>query len=496
MQHKPNTTAQRILTFYVMTTSGTRAITQFRHHRTHGGLLMDEQQLSALKPELDQFLDRFVPLFGAEGNQTHARRFVEGLLHRGERRNAENIAEAMNGGPVRSLQAFITTGSWADRDLLDEMRRSVLEVLADEDAVCNCDETGFPKKGNKSVGVKRQYSGTLGRTDNCQVAVFSNYSSAKGHTFMDRRLFLPEEWADDEDRRKEAGVPAGVIFRTKPELALEMVANAVSEGVPFRWVGGDSVYGNSPSFVQGIRDLGKWYVLDVSSDVYVWTEEPQVISPEQRQKSSRGRQPTQPLVVGKSQPVSEVIAALPATAWRRITVAEGSQGPRIYEYAEIWVWFSEAGVPGPRERLLARRSLGQEPELKYHRANATVEVPLGKLAQVRAARWTIEEDIQSAKGECGLDEYETRGWVGWHHHTALSMLALTFLVLQRVRLGEKRAPDDRPRGASAARPSAGHSRLGRQRNPAMVPMAHGAEPRSGRRSSKATRRRAAAARTK
>ena len=135
--------------------------------------------------------------------------------------------------------------------------------------------------------------------------------------------------------------------------------------------------------------------------------------------------------------MDEVVAALPAEAWRRVPVAEGSQGPRMYEYAEVWVWFSEEGLPGPRERLLVRRSLGQEPELKYHRSNAPAEVPLEKLAQVRATRWTIEEDIQSAKGECGLDEYETRGWVGWHHHTALSMLALAFLVLQKQRLGEK-----------------------------------------------------------
>lgn len=229
----------------------------------------------------------------------HARRFVEGLLHGGERRNSENIAEAMDGGPVRSLQAFITTGSWADQGVLAEIRRCTLNVLADEDAVCNCDETGFPKKGNKSVGVKRQYSGTLGRTDNCQVAVFTNYCSAKGHTFVDRRLFLPEEWADDQDRRSEAGVPAGVIFRTKPELALEMVANAVGERVPFRWVGGDSIYGNSPSFVQGVRDLGKWYVLDTSSEARVWTEEPEVIPAEKRPRPSRGRPHTQPLVVGR-----------------------------------------------------------------------------------------------------------------------------------------------------------------------------------------------------
>jgi SRSO17 transposase len=455
---------------------------------------MDEQQLLALKPELDRFLDRFVPLFGGEGNQGHARRFVEGLLHGGERRNAENIAQAMSGGPVRSLQAFISSGVWQDRELLSEKRRYTLEVLSDEDAVWNSDETGFPKKGTKSVGVKRQYSGTLGRTDNCQVAVFANYSSAKGHTFMDRRLFLPQEWADDSDRRAEAGVPDGVIFRTKPELALEMLADAVTERVPFLWVGGDSIYGSSPTFVQGVRQLGKWYVLDTSSEAHVWTEEPQVIPPEQRPKPSRGRPYTQPLVIGTSQQVVDVIATLPSDAWRRITVAEGSQGPRVYEYAEMWVWFSEEGLPGPRERLLVRRSLGQEPELKYHRSNAPADVPLKKVSEVRATRWTIEEDIQSAKGECGLDEYETRGWVGWHHHTALSMLALTFLVLQRARLGEKRATDDRARGASSPRPPAGRSRVGRGRNPMVVPLGTGAESQGRRRPSQAAPRRAAKAR--
>jgi SRSO17 transposase len=453
---------------------------------------MDEPQLLALKPELDHFLDRFAPLFGRGENQAHARRFVQGLLHGGERRNAENIAQAMSGGPVRSLQAFLTTGAWSDPEVLKAMRRSVLGALSDEDAVWNSDETGFPKKGSKSVGVKRQYSGTLGRTDNCQVAVFANYCSVKGHTFVDRRLFLPEEWAEDRDRRERAGVPPGVIFRTKPQLALEMVAAAAAEGVPFRWVGGDGVYGDSPTFVQGVRLLGKWYVLDSSADARVWTTEPRVIPAEERPRPKRGRPCTQPLVVGEPKRVDEVVAALPATAWRRLTVAEGSQGPRVYEYAEVGAWFSEEGLPGPRERLLVRRSLGQEPELKYHRSNAPAGVALLKLAQVRATRWTIEEDIKSGKGQCGLDEYETRGWSGWHHHTALSMLALAFLVLQRSRLGGKRAGDDRARGAGPAGPPAGGARLGRGRDPQVVGLASGEESPSGGQPSQAAPRRAKA----
>jgi SRSO17 transposase len=455
---------------------------------------MDEQQLLALKPELDCFLEQFASLFGRDENQAHACRFIQGLLYGGERRNAENVAQATKGGPVRTLQAFISTGAWADSEILRLKRALVLKVLADDDAVWNSDETGFPKKGTKSVGVKRQYSGTLGRTDNCQIGVFANYCSVRGHTLMDRRLFLPEEWANDHDRREEAGVPAGVIFRTKPELALGMVANAVAEGVPFGWVGGDSVYGISPTFVQGVRQLGKCYVLDSSAEARVWTSEPQVIPPEKRPKSKLGRPHTQPLVIGESKRVDEVVAAFPANAWQRLTVAEGSQGPLVYEYAQLWVWFSEEGLPGPRERLLVRRSLGQEPELKYHRSNAAADVTLLKLAQVRATRWTIEEDIQSAKGECGLDEYETRGWTGWHHHTTLSMLALAFLVLQRVRVGEKRAANDRARNPRAVDAPARGTKVGRSGNPTMVPVASGTKSPRRRQPSQTPSRRAATTR--
>lgn len=437
---------------------------------------MDEQQLQALKPELDRFLDRYAPLFGHPGNQAHARRFVQGLLRGGDRRNAENIAEALDGGPVRSLQAFVTTGAWNDAELLTALRGQVVGALGDADAVWNSDETGFAKKGTKSVGVKRQYSGTLGRTDNCQVAVFASYCSAKGHTFVDRRLFLPEDWADDADRRAAAGVPEGVIFRTKPALALGMMADAVAAGVPFRWAGGDCVYGDNPTFVQGVRALGKWYVLDISCDTRVWAEPPQVIPADQRPRPPRGRRPTTPLVVGDRQRVDAIAAALPAGAWRRVAVGEGSQGPRVCEYAEVTVWFCEDELPGPAERLLVYRSLGQEPELKYHRSNAPAEASLEKLAQVRGVRWTIEEDIQSCKGECGLDEYETRGWVGWHHHTALSVLALAFLVLRKVQSGGKRGPDDGARGAGAPVPPTGRAHLGHRRDPGVVPVAAGAQP--------------------
>jgi SRSO17 transposase len=412
---------------------------------------MDVQELRRLQPELDLFLERYAPLFGRDEAQGHAHRFVQGLLLGGYRRSVENIAEAIAGGVVRSLQKFIGQAPWRDDEVLEELQRQVTTAFGDPDAALNVDETGFPKKGTKSVGVKRQYAGCLGRTDNCQVGVFVNYRSAAGHTLMDGRLFLPEEWAADYPRRYEAGVPDAVVFRTKPELGVEMVQQAVERGVPFRWVTADSVYGDSPTFVQGVRALGKWYVVDSSADARVWLTEPEVIPAGTK---TRGRTTAKPKAVTKPERVDEVVARLPATAWRRLVVGEGSQGPRLYEYAVLWVWFSEEGLPSGRERLLVRRSLGQQAELKYHRSNAPAEISLEKLAQVRGGHWSVEQSFQAAKGECGLDEYETRGWVGWHHHIALSLLALAFLALQRQRLGEKRAAADGARGSRRARTSA------------------------------------------
>ena len=268
---------------------------------------------------------------------------------------------------------------------------------------------------------------------------------------------MPEEWADDGPRREEAGAPKAVVFRTKPELALGMVRQAVERGPPFRWVTADGVYGDSPTFVRGVRGLGKWYVVDTSADARVWLSEPEAIPA--GTKGPRGRASTRPRAATKPERVDEAAARLPAKAWKRLVVAEGGQGPRIYEYAFLWVRFSEEGPPSGRERLLVRRSLSQEAEVKYHRSNAPAEVPLGKLAGVRGGHWSVERSFEAAKGECGLDEYETRGRVGWRHHTALSLLALWFLGLQR-RLGEKRAADDRAGGKSAAGASAQRASVG------------------------------------
>ena len=429
---------------------------------------MDGNQLRKLKPELNCFMERYLALFGRSENHEHAARFIQGLLGGGERRNVENIAEAVSGGVVRTMQKFVAQASWNDWDVLSELRWHVVEELGDEEAIINVDETGFPKKGMKSVGVKRQYSGTMGRIENCQIGVFANYCSTHGHTLIDRRLYLPEEWAEDEDRREEAGVPQGVIFRKKPELALEMIQIAVNEGLPFRWVGGDSVYGDSPTFVQGVRELGKLYLLDTPSDTRVWLCKPRMRRVG-KSGPAGGRPTTKAKAIKKPITVAEAVAQLANSAFKRVTVSQGSQGPIVYEYAEITAWFSEEGIPAEQpERLLIRRSLGQEPELKFHRSNAPDDIPLQCLAERRACRWTIEQDFQAGKGESGLDEYETRGWIGWHHHTGLSMLALFFLALQKQRLGKKRTADDSSTSSGRASASARPATVGRKRNRQLV----------------------------
>jgi SRSO17 transposase len=447
---------------------------------------MDGKQLRRLRPELDTFLERYLLLFGREENHQHAERFVHGLLGGQERRNTENIAEVVDGGVVRTMQKFIAQGCWDDAVVLRELRGHVAETLGDEKGTVNVDETGFAKKGTKSVGVKRQYSGTLGRVDNCQVGVFANYYSTQGHTFLDRKIYLPEEWCEDKERREEAGVPENVVFRTKPELGVEMIRTAVSEEIPFQWVGGDSVYGDSPTFVQGVRELGKWYVLDVSSEAYVWLSQPKVGKPGPR--GGRGKPKTKPISVAAA------AAQLSPSSFKRITVSEGSQGPIVYEYAVMTVWFSEEGYPTDEpERLLVRRSLNQEPEVKYHRSNAPSKVGLQRLAEQRACRWTIEEDIKMSKGQCGLDEYETRGWIGWHHHTALSVLALLFLVLQKLRLGKKRTTNDSPGSSRDSSSSTRPAPVGRRRNRGVEQLANGAKSSRKGMSRRKTSRRTAAA---
>lgn len=382
-------------------------------------------EFSAASPALDQFLERFSELFGSAQNHSHARKFIAGLLSQGRRRNSESIAEVTNSANVRSLQAFISSGAWRDAALLQSLRRYVFELLGDQNAIYNFDEIAFVKKGTKSVGVKRQHCRSLGRSENCQVGVFANYCSSRVHLFTDRRLFLPPEWVESVERRDEAGIPRAVIFRSRPELALEMVESAIQERTPFGWVGADSIYGDSIDFLQGVRHFGKWYLVEISSDTRFSAE------PSMDFKSHEAK--INPDSSNVSLPdgamrVDRAFAALSPKSWRRISVSQGDGRARIDEYAQLWGRFSEGTRLGQVERVIARRDLTQEPQLSYFRSNSPDTFGLETLASVRSTKESFQRDVSSIR-QCGLDEYETRGWIGWHHHTALVLVARAFQTL-------------------------------------------------------------------
>jgi SRSO17 transposase len=371
-------------------------------------------------------------------------------VQRGERRNAENLAEAVEGAAPRALQYFQSEAPWETAPLTRRPQQYLGERLGAPGGVFVMDDTGFAKQGDKSVGVQRQCSGTLGKVGNCQVGVFLGYVGERGHALVAARLYLPEAWAGDRARRRVAGVPGAVAFETKPELALRILRDARAAGhLPGDWVTGDCAYGEVPGLRDAL-DAGGWrYVLEVPSNTLVI---PAPARAELPAWSGKGRRPTRPrLAEGEAPPLTAAAVAerLAAGDWRTLTVAEGAQGPRACRFAAVRAWECRAGAPGREWWLIFRRNLDGS-ELKHYLSNAPADTPLLALARVGSARWPIETEFQQGKGEVGLDEYEVHTWRGWHHHIALALLAAAFLL--SLKLGGKGAPTDAaPGGPRPAR---------------------------------------------
>ena len=363
---------------------------------------------------LDEVHVRIGQYFQRREMRERARRYLSGLLSHVARKNSWQLAEALGERGPQGVQRLFTDAGWDADAVRDALRRYVVEQLGDATSgVLVVDETGFLKKGPKSAGVARQYSGTAGRRENQQIGVFLLYASEHGAAFVDRALYLPEAWAADAARRAEAHIPPEVAFATKGDLARGMLAGAFASGVPARWVVGDTVYG-SDELRGWLEGQDRPYVLAVPSTHAVW---------------SRGRPRT----------VAELAAALPTRAWARLSAGQGSQGPRLYDWA--WVRLPYADVaPGRAQWLLVRRSLPdiQQPdtpaELKYYRAYGPEETALTELVRVAGRRWTIEEAFEQAKGEVGLDEYEVRRYDAWARHITLALLAHAALEVTRAHL--------------------------------------------------------------
>jgi SRSO17 transposase len=406
---------------------------------------MDQAEFDRVAASFAAFHAPFAPLFGRKEAQRRSEQYVRGLLvQQTDRRNAENVAETIAGATPRTLQRLLTEAPWPTEPVIARLQAYVGARLNRPEGIFVLDESGFPKQGQKSVGVARQYCGTLGKVGNCQVGVFLAYVSTRGHALVDKRLYLPPAWTDDPARCHAAGVPEGLGYHSMAELGLDMLRQARAAGhLQGHWVTGDDAYGKVPTLRDALDAEGWRYVLDVPATTPVFTHQAPVVVPPW---SGRGPQPTTPRLAPDAAPpqtVQAVAATLPPPVWQAVTVAEGAQGPRTYQFVALRVWESRDGLPGRACWLVLRRNLdGTEP--RSYLSNAPADTPLLTLAQVAAARWVIETEIQTAKGETGLDEYEVRSWRSWHHHITLALLAGAFLLTLQQDWGEKDAPDHAP----------------------------------------------------
>lgn len=394
-------------------------------------------QVKEWAKDFEVFHARFAHLFSRSEIRVQLPQYLRGLMARVERKNSWQMAEAVGDQTPDRMQRFLYRTDWdadAARDILQQI---VIEEFGDQDGIGIVDETGFIKKGDRSVGVKRQYSGTAGKVENCQVGTFLSYATPKGHVFLDRRLYLPHEWCDDPERRAQAKVPEDILFRTKPQQALAMLEHAWEQGVPMRWVTGDEMYGDAPDLRDAVIAHHRLYVLAVSRNTPVWTERPALEAP-QKPRTGRPRTRTR-LVEGavKATTVQAVTLTWPESRWQRFAIADGEKGPRMYDWARQRVIESREGLPGPEAWLLVRRSISDPTEVAYYLSNAPTDTPLTKLAHVAATRYTIEQCIEEGKGETGLDDYEVRHWHSWHRHITLSMMAHAWLASVRHKAEEK-----------------------------------------------------------
>jgi SRSO17 transposase len=379
----------------------------------------------------------FVPAFRRPEQAAAADIYLHGLLSQQPRKTIERIALTQRVN-VRDLQHFSGQSRWPTDPVIARQQQLVADTLGDCDGVVIIDESGVLKQGRASVGVAPQYCGAVGKVANSQVGVYLGYCSSKGYTLADGRLFVPEAWFDEAhaEERQACGLPEDVTFQTKPEIALTLLKDAVRRGsLPIRWVAVDALYGDAPAFLDGVAALGKWYVAEVACSTQVWTHRPEIGVPGW---SGHGRKPTRLRVLAgepRAQRVAAVLAAVPAQAWTRHVIKEGSKGPIVCDFARVRVSVVREGLPGDEVWLVLRRNVENPTEVKFYLSNAPVMTALSTLVRMSGVRWAVESSFAEGKGEVGLDHYETRSWLGWHHHMVLVMLAHHFLVRLRVLLG-------------------------------------------------------------
>ena len=356
---------------------------------------------------------RLGPFFARAEARQQVMAYLRGLLSPAERKNSWQLAEVVGAPNPYGFQHLLGRADWDAEKVRDELHCYIADYFSDADAVVVIDETGFLKKGRMSAGVARQYSGTAGRVENVQIGVFLTYASPRGHTLLDRELYLPKEWTDDRARCEQAGIPRTRTLQTKPTLAKQMLERAMAAKLPFRWVTGDSVYGDDRRLRRWLEEQQRAYVLAVSGKEYVW-------------------------IGWRQYQVKTLLKTLPAEGWERLSAGTGAKGPREYDWLRLPIGsgLQEAG----RRWLLVRRSVSDPCELTAYVVFAPVGTVLATLVKVAGTRWTVESDFETTKGEVGLDHYEVRSWVGWYRHITLAMWAQAVLTMIRAAAREAELP--------------------------------------------------------
>ena len=352
---------------------------------------------------------------------------MRGLISPLERKNGWTLAEQAGHAAPDRIHRLLNRIEWEADEVLDDVRDYVVENLGDPEAVLIVDDTGFLKKGIRSAGVQRQYSGTAGRTENCQVGVFLAYAGARGRTLIDRRLYLPTSWTDDRERCRAAGIEDTVAFETKVVMAKAMVRRAITEKIPFRWVTADAAYGFSKSWRTELERADVFHVMATTRHDTVVTR------------------------WAIDHPVHDLFSGLPRQKWKRRSCGAGAHGPRVYDWARVQVrpWHRE----DRRHWVIARRSVSRPQEISYYIAYCPAETTLDDLIRVAGSRWAVEECFQTAKQECGLDDYQVRRYPGWHRHITLAMAAHACLTVLRARaLDTGKAETDPPSSSLSPSP--------------------------------------------
>jgi SRSO17 transposase len=364
--------------------------------------------------ELDRLHARVAGRFARSEPRARSREYVTGLVAGLERKNGWTLAERAGEVSPDGMQRLLRWADWDVDGVRDDVRDHVIAQLGDRDAVLILDDTGFVKKGVRSAGVQRQYSGTAGRVENCQIGAFLAYASKRGHALIDRELYLPESWTEDRERCRAAGVPDEVEFTTKPRLGMAMLERAFAAGVPFSWVTADEAYGQVKYLRVWLEQHDAPYVLATKRNDTLITAGPDFGFAEQR--------------------ADTLIAALDPRTWRRLSVGAGAHGPRDYEWARVPI--RVAWAPGRGHWLLARRSISDPTEIAYYVCYGPRRSTLLDLAWTAGSRWRIEECFAQAKNEAGLDHYQVRSWRAWYAHITLSMLALAWLATTRAQVAK------------------------------------------------------------